>query len=215
MCYRYLQWPWSVWSNTGWFPLPLDFSGSVMHLTKIQWDKYEWGGLILPLVLSCNNILVCISWFLGAKAEAIAPANKDLGLFSCFAPDILILGLNFSWGAFLNLVLSAQTPQFCLLHSEVLVTKDKEERKGSTVCCGFHSAPFPFPDECNNFHCHFVSKTEICSIKHAMLKCCLGYELRELEPLLVSTASFTSHRHGEMKVTEEEHLNQHKPNWQW
>ena len=91
-------------------------------------------------------------------------------------------------------------------------TKDKEEREDSAVCCGFHSAPFPFPDEFNNFPCHFVSETKICSIKHAMLKCCLGYELRELEPLLVSTASFTFHRHGEMKVTEEEHLNQHKPN---
>lgn len=89
-------------------------------------------------------------------------------------------------------------------------TEDREGRGDSDVFCGFHSAPFPFPDESNNFHCHFVSKTEICSIKHAMLKWCLGYELRELEPFLVSTASFTSHRHGEMKVTEEEHLNQHK-----
>lgn len=152
---------------------------------------------------------------LSANAEAIAPANEDLGLFSCYAPDNLILGFHFTWGTFLNCVLSAQTPLFCLLHSEVSVTKDREERKGSTVCCGFHPAPFHFPDECNNFHCHFVSKTEICSIKHAMLKCCLGYELRELEPLLVSTASFTSHRHGEMKVTEEEHLNLYQPNWQW
>lgn len=89
-------------------------------------------------------------------------------------------------------------------------TEDREGRGDSDVFCGFHSAPFPFPDESNNFHCHFVSKTEICSIKHAMLKWCLGYELRELEPLLVSTASVTSHRHGEMKVTKEEHLNQHK-----
>lgn len=90
--------------------------------------------------------------------------------------------------------------------------EDRVKREDSAVYCGFHSAPFPFPDECNNFHCHFVGETEICSIKHAVLKWCLGYELRELEPLLVSTASFTSHRHGETKVTEEEHLNQHKRN---
>lgn len=91
-------------------------------------------------------------------------------------------------------------------------TKNREGRGDTAVYCGFHSAPFPFPEGCNNFHCHFVGETETRSIKHAMLKRCLGYELRELEPLLVSTASFTSHRHGEMKVTEEEHLNQHKPN---
>lgn len=98
--------------------------------------------------------------------------------------------------------------------SGTVETEGREEREYSAVCYGFYSAPLPFPDEWNNFHCHFVPETEICSIKHATLKCCLGYELRELEPLLVSTASFTAHRHGEMKVTEEEHLNQHKPNWQ-
>lgn len=104
---------------------------------------------------------------------------------------------------------------FAILHSDLVnIVVDKRKGRSSIVYYGFHSAPFSFPDECNNFCCHFVGETEICSIKHAMLKWCLGYELRELGPLLVSTASLTSHRHGEMKVTEEEHLNQHKPSWQ-
>lgn len=97
--------------------------------------------------------------------------------------------------ALLNLVSSAQTSFLSsAFKAGSIETEDTEEREQRAVCCGFHSAPFS--DECNNFHCHFVTETEICSIKHAMLKWCLGYELRELESLLVSTASFTSHRHG-------------------
>lgn len=68
-----------------------------MPLRKVQWDKYEWGGLA-PLVLPCNHILVCIHWFFSANAEATASANEDQGLFSCFAPDNLILGLYFFMG---------------------------------------------------------------------------------------------------------------------
>lgn len=134
-------------------------------------------------------------------------------MFSHYVPHALILGLVFC-GCISKPCFKCSDLSVLLLafRGGTVDTKDREEREDSTVCCGFHSAPLPFPDECSNFHCHFVGETEICSIKHAMLKRCLGYELRELEPLLVSTASFTSQRHGEMKVTEEAHWNQHKPN---